>query len=120
MTFETNNGSVDANEKNSYFIDPYGRNTNIDNIRMNHFRDARIYDSNSGSGWEIDPKIARLEYSRWIRAMRRNHQWKGFHREEWCNNHVNTGTRMWKLISTGEPSDRATPSQWEWELSGTS
>ncbi|XWV25922.1 helix-turn-helix XRE-family like protein [Tupanvirus soda lake] len=61
------------------FSNPYHMNRN--NVRMYHFRDARIYDPNiTEPGWEVPPYVARAKYQNWLRGVRKTPGWENFRR----------------------------------------
>ncbi|XWV24682.1 helix-turn-helix XRE-family like protein [Tupanvirus deep ocean] len=61
------------------FHNPYHMNRN--QVRMYHFRDARIYDHDINEpGWEVPAYVARAKYQQWLRGVRKTPGWENFRR----------------------------------------
>lgn len=59
---------------NPYYVD----SDNIDDVRMKHFYDARVY--NGEAGWRVPREKARKEYKIWLNAVRKIPGWENFRR----------------------------------------
>lgn len=61
-------------------INPYMMNHS--QVRLGHFCDARLYDSDiTEPGWSIPKRIAKQKYQKWINSVRKNPGWENFRRK---------------------------------------
>lgn len=68
-----------SSKKNDNFPNPYRMNRR--DVRISHFKDARIYDSDINEpGWQIPTWVARKKYRQWLRSIRKIPGWEGFRR----------------------------------------
>lgn len=65
--------------KKSELINPYDMNRL--NVRMYHFKDARLHDTDiTEPGWQIQKWSQRKKYNQWVSSIRRLPGWRNFHR----------------------------------------
>lgn len=71
--------SHETSKKDRHVQNPYQMNRH--KVKLHHFRDARIYDTDiTEPGWEVPYYVAKKKYDQWLRAVRRKPGWENFRR----------------------------------------